>query len=220
MVNLLYPLHNGAIIVRRQLLRKRPASSSRGKNKEGLRRNGLTLDYMVSRESLNERKGAEKYRMSEKALKIPPMNGKVYAVCVGKKRSVAKERVKAGFIRAGHGLDGDGHAGLGRRQISLLALERIMAVNGAHNLGAVPGDFAENITTTGIDWSAATSGSLIEVGTVKLRVVERGKPEHGLNDYSYNGVALLAKEGIFAEVIESGYVIEGDAIGVRLSDEA
>ena len=134
--------------------------------------------------------------MSEMVLETPSMNGKVCAVCVGEKRSVAKERVKAGFIRAGHGLDGDVHAGSGRRQISLLALERIIAVNGGNNLGAVPGDFAENITTTGIDWSVATVGSLITIGVVKLRIVERGKPEHGPGDYSFLGVALLAKEGL------------------------
>ena len=157
--------------------------------------------------------------MSKKVLETPSMNGKVYALCMGKKRSIAKERVKAGFVRAGHGLDGDSHAGSGRRQIGLLALERIIAVNGENNFGAVPGDFAENITTTGIDWSAATIGSLIGIGTVKLRVVERGKPEHGPGDYSFRGVALLAKEGIFAEVIESGYIVEGDTIGVRLPDE-
>ncbi|MBI4634522.1 MAG: MOSC domain-containing protein [Deltaproteobacteria bacterium] len=157
--------------------------------------------------------------MSKKALGTPSMSGKVYAICVGKKRSIAKERVKAGFIRAGYGLDGDVHAGSGRRQIGLLALERIIAVNGENELNAVPGDFAENITTIGIDWSAATIGSLIGIGTVKLRIVERGKPEHGPGDYSFHGVALLAKEGIFAEVIESGYIVEGDAIGVCLPDE-
>ena len=154
--------------------------------------------------------------MSEKVRETPSLNGKIYAVCVGEKRSVPKVRVKAGFIRAGHGLEGDAHAGSGRRQTSLLAWERVVAVNGETNLGAVPGDFAENITTTGIDWSAVTVGSLIEVGTVKLRIVERGKPEHGPGDYSFHGVALLAKEGIFAEVIESGYIAEGDTIDVRL----
>jgi len=157
--------------------------------------------------------------MSEKVRETPSLNGKIYAVCVGKKRSVPKERVKAGFIRAGHGLEGDAHAGPSRRQISLLAWERVVAVNGETNLGAVPGDFAENITTTGIDWSAVPVGSLIGIGTVEIRVVERGKPEHGPGDYSFHGLALLAKEGIFAEVIESGYIVEGDTIGVRLPDE-
>jgi MOSC domain-containing protein YiiM len=147
------------------------------------------------------------------------MNGKVYAICMGKERSVAKVRVKAEFIRAGHGLEGDAHAGPSRRQISLLALERIRDVNREMKLAANPGDFAENITTLGIDWSVATAGSLITIGGVKLRIVERGKPEHGPGDYSFHGVALLAKEGIFAEVIESGYVVEGDTIGVRLPDE-
>ena len=167
----------------------------------------------------SEGNGDGRYRMSEKVLETPFMNGKIYAVCVGKKRSAPKERVKAGFIRAGHGLDGDAHVDSGRRQISLLAWERVVAVNGEANLGAVPGDFAENITTTGIDWSAATVDSLIEIGTVKLRIVERGKPEHGPGDYSFHGVALLAKEGIFAEVLESGYVVEGDATDVRLGDK-
>ncbi len=157
--------------------------------------------------------------MSLTVLKAPLMNGKVYALCMGKKRGIAKERVKVGCIRAGHGLEGDAHAGPGRRQISLLALEKIRAVNREKKLAAGPGDFAENITTVGIDWSVATVGSLITIGGVKLRIVERGKPEHGPGDYSFHGVALLAKEGIFAEVIESGYIVEGATIGVRLPDE-
>jgi hypothetical protein len=49
--------------------------------------------------------------------------------------------------------------------------------------------------------------------------VERGKPEHGPGDYAFHGVALLAKEGIFAEVIESGYVGEADAVCVYLAAE-
>ena len=52
------------------------------------------------------------------------------------------------------------------------------------------------------------------IGTVKFRVMERGKPEYGPGDYSFLGFALLAKEGIFAEVIESGYLVEGDTITV------
>jgi len=92
-------------------------------------------------------------------------------------------------------------------------------VNGEKNLAAGPGGFAENITTMGIDWSAATIGSLITIGAVQLRIVERGKPEHGPEDYSFHGVALLAKEGIFAEVIESGCIVEGDTIDVQLPDE-
>ena len=147
------------------------------------------------------------------------MNGKVYALCLGKKRGLAKERAKAGFIRAGHGLDGDAHAGSGRRQIGLLALEKIVDVNARQNMDAAAGDFAENITTVGIDWLAPTIGSLIKIGTVELRIVERGKPEHGPGDYAFHGVALLAKEGIFAEVTASGYIVEGDTIVVHAPDE-
>ena len=157
--------------------------------------------------------------MGKKVMTTPSINGKVYAICMGKKQSVAKVRVKAGFIRAGHGLEGDVHAGPSRRQISLLALERIRGVNREMRLAANPGDFAENITTLGIDWSFTNIGSLITIGTVKLRIVERGKPEHGPGDYSFQGFALLAKEGIFAEVFESGYIVESDTIGVRLPDE-
>lgn len=150
-------------------------------------------------------------------LKIPMINGKVYALCVGKKRGVAKRHVRSGFIKTGYGLEGDAHAMGDKRQISLLAIERITAVNAQKNVKALPGDFAENITTSGIDWSGVAVGSLISIGTAKLRVMERGKPEHGVNDYSFQGIALLAKEGIFAEVIESGYIFEGDKIRVCLS---
>jgi MOSC domain-containing protein YiiM len=38
-------------------------------------------------------------------------------------------------------------------------------------------------------------------------------------DYSFHGFALPAKEGIFAEVIESGHIAGGDTIVVRLPHE-
>jgi predicted Fe-Mo cluster-binding NifX family protein len=110
------------------------------------------------------------------------------------------------------GFDGTGPAGMGPRVFDLSggkATSRKVLLSDAY-----PVDIAENIMTTGIDSSAAIVGAQITIGAVKLRIVERGKPEHGPGDYSFYGVALLAEEGIFTEVIESGYIAEGDTISV------
>jgi len=140
------------------------------------------------------------------------IKGKVIAVCASPERGAGKHRVSEGVLIEGMGLSGDAHFGFRRRQVSLLSYERILAADADLDIDAAPGDFAENITTLGMNLSLVRLGSEAIIGTAKIRILERGKPEHGPGDYSFQGVALLAKEGLFAEVIESGCVAEGDDI--------
>ena len=59
-----------------------------------------------------------------------------------------KKPVGSVMLRAGHGIEGDGHAGPWHRQVSLLAEESIDKMV-AKGLDVGPGDFAENLTTRG-----------------------------------------------------------------------
>ena len=47
--------------------------------------------------------------------------GHVKAVCLSREKGVAKEEQGEGLLIAGHGLEGDAHAGPWHRQVSLLA---------------------------------------------------------------------------------------------------
>jgi len=141
-------------------------------------------------------------------------SGRVHSVNISAERGRAKAPVRSGLLLAGLGIEGDAHAGSGKRQVSLLAVERIRAVNAKKKIDAGPGDFAENITTEGIDWAAVPVGAIIRAGAARLRVVGKGKPEHGPGDYNFRGAALLAEEGVFAEVLDGGFVEKGDVITV------
>ena len=75
---------------------------------------------------------------------------KVVAVCISENKGERKKPVAAVELRENHGIVGDGHAGDWHRQVSLLAQESIDKMR-AMGLDVNAGDFAENITTTGID---------------------------------------------------------------------
>ncbi len=111
------------------------------------------------------------------------------------------------------GLAGDAHAGPWHRQVSLLANESIEKMR-AMGLKVGYGDFAENITTEGIDLVHLPIGTEIRIGdSVLLRVTQIGKECHERCAIYYQaGDCVMPKEGIFAEVIKEGDVKVGDEI--------
>ncbi len=80
----------------------------------------------------------------------------------------------------------------------------------------VPGDFAENLTTEGLDLVVLPIGSRLAVGEeVILEVTQIGKECHaGCAIFKQVGKCIMPKEGIFAKVIRGGKVKQGDSIHV------
>ena len=74
----------------------------------------------------------------------------VLAVCISENKGERKKPVEAVELQKNHGIVGDAHAGEWHRQVSLLAQESIDKMR-ALGLDVNAGDFAENITTIGID---------------------------------------------------------------------
>ena len=113
------------------------------------------------------------------------------------------------------GIVGDAHAGKWHRQISLLAYESIekMIAMGAD---VSPGNFAENITTEGIDLLSLHVGGRLRLGDeVELEVTQFGKKCHGgCEIFQKVGDCIMPREGIFAKVIKPGRIKVGDAIEV------
>jgi len=99
-------------------------------------------------------------------------------VNLSEKRTVRKTRGVQGVLLENHGFEGDAHAGDWHRQVSLLAQESIdkMVDKG---LDVLAGDFAENITTEGVDLLALPVGSVVRVGdSVVLEISQIGKVCH------------------------------------------
>jgi len=141
---------------------------------------------------------------------------KIIAVCRSAKKGTRKEAISEGFLKKGYGLSGDAHADSGsHRQVSLLAIE---SINKMRDLGfdISPGDFAENLTTQGIELFRLPLGTRLEVGEeVSLEISQIGKKCHtGCAIFRQIGKCVMPKEGIFARVIREGIVRPGDGIKV------
>jgi MOSC domain-containing protein YiiM len=117
------------------------------------------------------------------------------------------------------GLEGDAHSGNWHRMVSLLAEESIRKMQDL-GLEVGPGDFAENLTTRGLDLLALPLGTRIRVGdSVTLALTQHGKECHSRCAIYYQaGDCVMPREGVFAEVLAGGTVTVGGAIGV-LPDE-
>lgn len=137
--------------------------------------------------------------------------GRVHAVSIGDRHGASKKSVGRAYLRENHGVDCDCHAGPGSRQVSLLAWEDIVTLHHA-GITARPGDFAENIITEGIKLSEIAVGTTLKVGDALLRITEVGKSEWKEGDYSFKGIALVARSGLFARVIKSGWIQTSDRI--------
>jgi MOSC domain-containing protein YiiM len=142
----------------------------------------------------------------------------VLAVCRSEQRVDPKVEVGHGQLQADWGLVGDSHAGPrqpGRWQISLLAWEDVANLNREQGLNAVPGSFAENLTTRGLDTSRLRPGDQLQVGALAILQVEHlGKPPGIAHTYSFAGHSLLPTVGVFCGVLVGGPVASGDRIVV------
>ncbi|WP_129126232.1 MOSC domain-containing protein [Geomonas oryzae] len=140
------------------------------------------------------------------------MIGKVVAVNISTNKGERKTPVPEVTLREEHGIVGDGHAGDWHRQISLLAQESIAKMQ-ALGLDVKEGDFAENITTEGVDLVSLPIGAKIELGETLLEVTQIGKECHTRCAIYYQaGDCVMPKEGIFARVLKGGVVRPGDRV--------
>lgn len=151
------------------------------------------------------------------------LEGRVVAVCRSEAKGMRKIDVKRGRLVKGFGLEEDAHSGEGHRQVSLLAMESIDKMRVA-GLDVGPGDFAENLTTEGIELCGLPIGSRLEIGRdgALLHISQIGKICHDrCAIYHQAGDCVMPKEGVFAVVYRGGAVVAGDSVKVvRRGEEA
>ena len=140
----------------------------------------------------------------------------ILAVCSSKEKGIKKEVVTEAFLKEDLGLVGDAHADCcTHRQVSLLAIESIAKMRGL-GFDVNPGDFAENLTTDGIDLVSLPVGTRLSVGNgIILEITQIGKECHtGCAIFRQVGKCIMPKEGVFARVIRGGLARSGDTIRV------
>jgi molybdenum cofactor synthesis domain-containing protein len=139
--------------------------------------------------------------------------GRLVAVNVAERKGTAKTPVARAFIDM-NGVVGDAHAGPWHRQVSLLAEESIVGFGESAGRAFAPGEFAENLTTQGLDPGDVSLLDRFRIGTVELEVAQIGKHCHGDGCAIYQAVGrcLMPREGLFCRVLAGGEVAPGDRV--------
>jgi len=108
----------------------------------------------------------------------------------------------------------DAHAGNWHRQVSLLADESVQRFTHAAGRKIKYGEFAENITTIGLELVNTHPLDKLTIGDVELEITQIGKECHGTSCAIFKevGNCVMPKEGIFARVLKNGTVKAGDEV--------
>lgn len=142
------------------------------------------------------------------------MSGRVVAVCISEKKGERKKPVREVSVRENHGIVDDAHAGDWHRQVSLLAMESIRKMQDK-GLDVTTGDFAENITTEGIDLPSLPIGTRLAIGETLTEVTQIGKECHTrCAIYHQAGDCVMPREGIFVKVLRGGTIKCDDPIEI------
>lgn len=146
------------------------------------------------------------------------MSAKIVAVCISKEKGKRKESISEATLVPNWGMEGDAHAGKWHRQISLLSvksIEKMREMGKKKGLELVPGDFAENITTEGLELFELPVGTYLKAGETLLEVTQIGKScHHGCEIFKQIGQCVMPKEGIFTRVLVGGTIKAEDPIEI------
>jgi len=142
-------------------------------------------------------------------------NGKpsIFRLSVSATKGGKKKNVKNVAVTL-NGFDGDAHSGTSRA-LSLLPCESIEAIK-TDAFDIQPGDFGENITTLGVDFSVLDKGTKMALGdSVIIEIIQIGKDcHHGCEIKQTLGDCIMPQQGLFARVLAEGELSEGDPIRI------
>jgi MOSC domain-containing protein YiiM len=145
------------------------------------------------------------------------IKGEIVSINISEKKGGKKSPIGSALINK-TGIQGDGHSGDWHRQVSLLSAESMQKVKEA-GIEVNPGDFAENLTISGLDLLKLDIGDRLEISDalgkkeVVLEVTQVGKEcPKPCSIYYQMGSCIMPKEGIFTRVIKPGNIKVGDKI--------
>lgn len=138
---------------------------------------------------------------------------KVLSVNISEKKGTVKKPVPVIELTE-FGVSGDAHSGNWNRQVSLLADESVRKFCALAGRPVKYGEFAENITTYGLELVKTHPLDRLLAGEAELEITQIGKECHGISCAIFReiGKCVMPKEGIFARVIKPGFVKPDDEI--------
>jgi len=140
-------------------------------------------------------------------------NIKVDSVNISERKGIVKRPVKS--IRLTNtGVADDAHQGPWHRQVSMLGVESIQKFSRDSAREYAFGDFAENITTNGMEIFKSGIFDYFRNEEVEMEVTQIGKKCHGAGCSIYKevGNCVMPKEGIFLRVKKEGSLKPGDVL--------
>ena len=140
--------------------------------------------------------------------------GKIFSVNISEEKGTIKKPVEEITVD-NKGIPGDAHYTDSNRHVSLIGIERINEFSKEVGIQIFPGEFAENITTIGLDLSHVSLFDHFKIGTAELEVIQIGKNEpftDNLGIFRIIGKSVMLHEGLFCRVISTGTVKANDKI--------
>lgn len=136
---------------------------------------------------------------------------KVISVNISERKGTVKHPVDSIALNE-LGIEGDAHSGAWHRQVSMLGTESIEKFTKANGLQVNYGEFAENITTQGLELYKTKPGDIFKGENITLEVTQIGKKCHGDDCAIFRkvGNCVMPKEGIFVRVLSGGTLRAGD----------
>ncbi|MFP3952871.1 MAG: MOSC domain-containing protein [Candidatus Acetothermia bacterium] len=146
---------------------------------------------------------------------------KLISINVSEETGTRKRPVDSAVMVTDHGIEGDVHAGSPIKQVSLLDETEITAMEERSGVDLSPGDFAENLTTQGVDHDGIGLGDRLFIGDeVELEVSQIGKSCH--DDCivkAKTGECIMPQKGLFLRVLSGGSISPGDEIAFAPEEE-
>lgn len=153
-------------------------------------------------------------------------NIKILSVNLSNKRGIKHPAKEIELVK--NGIKGDAHSGTSR-QVSIIDTDHINLFKELTKARDTAfGEFAENITATGIGDAKVIPFDKFKIGNAELEVTQVGKPFH--DKFREIGNYVMPRVGIFCRVSKTGTIKAGDvmeyipktykAIVITLSDRA
>ncbi|BCL61133.1 hypothetical protein DGMP_18260 [Desulfomarina profundi] len=138
----------------------------------------------------------------------------IKAISISDRKGMRKKNIDSSTLIENFGLKNDAHGGKWHRQVSFLAQESINFMR-EKGLDVVAGNFAENITTEGINLVGLQVGSHLTMGECEIIISQLGKICHNrCAIYHQAGDCVMPREGIFGVVTRGGRISVGDTITI------
>ena len=138
---------------------------------------------------------------------------KVLSVNISEKKGTVKKPVSEIELTQ-NGVASDAHSGPWHRQVSLLGKESFDRFSSQAGRQLAFGEFAENITTVGLELVNTSPLDRLVGKNVELEITQIGKECHGSSCAIFMevGNCVMPKEGIFARVIRPGILKPDDEL--------